>query len=212
MGAGMGRAGGWRLGLGLGLALAGRAPALDLGVDPGLQRAAHVRQTDEHWCWAASLEMALRCYGLQVPQREIVKRIYGAILGGARDHGGTNDDVAHALDTWTSDVQGRPFKATVKTWDGKPSPQVVRTELAAKRPIILRLDVDPGHPWMHRYHAVVLAGGECTVWPSGPQFYSLSILDPENYHPVKEGADGYMWSVRGYWTVNVSQPGPTPAP
>jgi hypothetical protein len=208
----MGRTRGWWLGLGLGLALAGRAQALALGVDPDLQRAAQVHQTDEHWCWAASLEMALRCHGLQVPQRDIVKRIYGAILGGARDHGGTNDDVVHALDGWTADVQGRPFKAVVQFWEGKPSEQVVRTELAAKRPIILRLNVDLSHPWLHRYHAVVLAGGECTLWPSGPQFYSLSILDPENYHPVKEGADAYMWSVQGYWTLGVSQPSAAQAP
>ena len=200
------RNGGWWLGLGLCLALAAYAPALELGVDPAVQRAAHVRQTDENWCWAASLEMAMRCHGLQVPQREIVKHIYGAILGGARDHKGTTQDVVHALDNWTADAQGRPFKAVVQDWQGKPSPQVLRTELAAKRPIILRLDVDPGHPWLHRYHAVVLAAGECTLWPSGPKFYSLSILDPEAFHPFKAGADEYMWSVRGYWTLNVTQP------
>jgi|GEM_PF-3106833 hypothetical protein len=206
MGAGMGRAGGWRLGLGLGLALAGRAPALDLGVDPGLQRAAHVRQTDEHWCWAASLEMALRCYGLQVPQREIVKRIYGAILGGARDHGGTNNDIVHALDTWTADERGRPFRAVVQAWKGQPSPQVLRMELTAKRPILLGLDVDPAHPWRHLYHAVVLAGGGCTLWPSGAKFYELNVLDPEGYGPAKVGADLYLSTVRMYWTLRITRP------
>jgi hypothetical protein len=203
----MGRTGGWWLGPALAVALVGRAPALDLGVDPGVQRAAHVRQTDENWCWAASLEMALRCYGLQVPQREIVRHIYGAILGGARDHKGSSEDIVHALDGWTADVKGRPFKAVIEAWQGKPPAQVMRTELAAKRPIILSLNVDPDHPWHHLYHAVVLAGGQCTLWPSGPQFYSLSILDPEAYGPFKAGADGYLWSVRGYWTLNVAQPG-----
>jgi hypothetical protein len=62
------------------------------------------------------------------------------------------------------------LEAVVRFREGVPGPGVLRSELAAGHPMLLGLDVG------YRRHAVVLAAGQCTIWPAGPKFYERSIL------------------------------------
>lgn len=47
------------------------------GLSPELMQRMDVRQQKSQWCWAAALAMVFARYGHQVPQEEIVERLYG---------------------------------------------------------------------------------------------------------------------------------------
>ena len=55
----------------------------EVGIDPLIASNAASAVGGQHlnqWCWAACIEMVFRCYGYIVPQADIVKQTWGAIV------------------------------------------------------------------------------------------------------------------------------------
>ena len=107
----------------------------------------HQLQQGTQWCWAASISMVLRRYGVDVPQAQIVD----THLGGLRDESITAEDLAGLLSREWRDGDGRRLQASaeaVPKWRaffGVAAPEVL-AELEQDRPVILGL----------QRHAVVL--------------------------------------------------------
>lgn len=95
-------------------------------------------QQASNWCWAASISMLLRRYGVEVPQRTIVQ----AHLGKMENVRITVDDMARLVDRRWTDAQGRSLVASVKPlpgWRmrlGVIAPEVLE-DLAQQKPVIL---------------------------------------------------------------------------
>jgi hypothetical protein len=98
----------------------------------------HQRQEASNWCWAASVSMLLRRYGVDVPQRDVV-----------REHLGKLENVPIAVDAMSrlvdrrwQDARGRSVVASVTpmpSWRmrlGVAAPEVL-AELEQERPVLL---------------------------------------------------------------------------
>jgi hypothetical protein len=98
-------------------------------------------QHQSEWCWAASLEMALRVEGHPISQKEIVVAAYGQPYNWPATSG-TIEDVANAL---TTDDNGNSINVVLNDiYDADPSAEIHHINGAFSRghPVLLGL---PGH-------------------------------------------------------------------
>jgi len=88
-------------------------------------------QQASQWCWAASISMVFRHYGLNVSQPEIVRQAWGDLVnlpGSARE-------IAASLNrTWTDD-KGDRWRVSSDTF--RTEPGIAAQDLAANRPLII---------------------------------------------------------------------------
>ena len=191
-----------------GALLCARATALaadSIGLSPAEMARVHVVQRDSMWCWAASVEMLFKAYGLQVGQQHIVRRLYGDSLGGqVRNHGGSVQDVTRALQGGDVDEQGRRYWAMGQFHQGAPTARILQWELAAKHPILVICSLDAGNEWRHITHAMVMVGGDTGAGPDGDSmFQRLTVLDPASRDAVSLPATPLLRRILCYWTVKV---------
>lgn len=173
--------------LALGLAAASAqtscAPAAEAGVErcvSGLSAATLSRmfepQEASNWCWAASLAMILRRYGVDVPQEQIVRTAFGAPANQRASAAGLSDLVRRS---WR-DADGNMLAAVaqpIAPWHrglGVEAPEVIQ-------------DLDQGKPLLMgaQQHAMVLVqvtyerrvdGNALT--PAGVRMLRALVLDP----------------------------------
>ncbi|MBK6005281.1 hypothetical protein JJB11_04180 [Ramlibacter ginsenosidimutans] len=128
------------------------------------------------WCWAASIAMILRRYGLDVPQDEVVRTAFGL----AANERASMQAVAALLNRGWNDAQGRAVVISSRPlppWRrsfGLAAPEVL-DELAQGRPLLLAA----------QQHAMVLIqviyerrvdGEPLTV--AGVRMVQALVLDP----------------------------------
>lgn len=88
-------------------------------------------QQASQWCWAASISMVFRHYGLNISQPEIVRQAWGGIV----DLPGTAQEIAASLNrTWT-DANGDKWRVSSDTY--RTEPAVAAQDLVANRPLII---------------------------------------------------------------------------
>jgi hypothetical protein len=145
---------GWRAALGIAL-LAGAAGTALAGTtcgpsgEPGIERCVSGLPADalmrmqqpqraSNWCWAASISMVLRRYGVQVPQAEVVR----AHFGSPENVGAGAPVIAGLLNRQWRDEAGRSLSASaapVPHWRrhlGLVAPEVL-ADLDEDRPLLL---------------------------------------------------------------------------
>jgi hypothetical protein len=135
-------------------------------------------QRASQWCWAASISMVLRNYGVIVPQEQIVREHYGA----AADLPVPGDIITGLLNRTWRDRTGR---AVTMTADVQPAAQAhlsapeVLDDLDDERPLVLVL---PRHAVVLvqlEYERTVNEGGS-----SGPtRLLGGIVLDPRAQAP-----------------------------
>ncbi|WBY01779.1 papain-like cysteine protease family protein [Ramlibacter tataouinensis] len=127
-------------------------------------------QRASQWCWAASISMVLRAWGVDVPQEQIVRQHYGA----AADLGVEGPVIDELLSRTWHDRLGRSVSVSA----GALPPSASRMTLAAPE-IVDDLDNERPAVLVLPRHAVVLvqleyersASGEVTV-------LDAQVLDP----------------------------------
>ena len=159
------------------------APASQPGIErcvSGLSAAALTRifqpQQESNWCWAASVTMILRRYGVAVPQDEVVR----AALGVPENQRASARAIASLLNRAWHDASGNAVAASAQMlapWrqaQGVSAPEVI-DDLVQGRPLLLGA----------QQHAMVLVqvtyerridGNALT--PAGVRLLRALVLDP----------------------------------
>ena len=163
-------------------------------------------QRNSYWCWAASIQMVLNFNGVDITQEQIVARSYGRDpYGQLPNWAGSFDIITRNLNNRSVDNSGREYIVTSAFGMGVPSVQVLLSELAKGRPIIIayRGSITGGH-------AVVITGASYVSTPNGSQVLSIIVRDPDPSPQVQasngrlEYQAGWLASrMQAYWLVRV---------
>jgi hypothetical protein len=158
-------------------------------------------QSQDMWCWAASVQTILNSYGIPIDQDQIVARVYGSPI----NEPGTDAAISASLNGWGLDSRGRRVVVQCRVAPGPPSLAVLVRELAQRHPILVTFN--PGLPMGH---AVVITRishiGRCITslvfrdpWPTDENRANrgrVEIFGPELAQ--------FLSCVRSHWLVYVS--------
>lgn len=163
-------------------------------------------QENVQWCWAASIQMVLNYYGLQVNQDQVVEKSY------PRDENGnlpnwpaTYELITNNLNRWVIPYGGTLHHVRSEMGEGAPSPSDLVEELSNGRPVILAFETNH-----HSTHAIVVTGCMYKESNQGPLVRNIFARDPWpdkknvnsvglNQYPARSLAD----LVRAYWFIEV---------
>lgn len=164
------------------------------------------KQDKPQWCWAASIQMVMNYYGVDISQWDIVYRTYGTDpYGRLPDWSGSIGAISANLNNWNIDKSGRSY-AVRSIWKyGSPQPTEFLSELISGRPIILGYKSGYGSG-----HAVVVTGASFISTKMGPIIQSVTVRDPwpsrqniiNNGKVVYSGAE-FAGLMEAYWYIRV---------
>jgi hypothetical protein len=159
-------------------------------------------QKQEMWCWAASIEMLLRYYGVHQTQEQIVTRVYGQPF----NEPGTDEAISASLNGWGVTQEGRRYVVESRVISGTPAPHAIFRELSNGRPMLLTFS-----PGLSVGHAVVLTGASAMHRQIVSLVYRDPAPSPENFRKHGrvelsfEELAAFLPSIRSYWIVSVRQ-------
>ncbi len=162
-------------------------------------------QENSQWCWAASIQMVFRYYGIGITQSQIVSRTYGT------DHWGNLPDwpaslqtIHNNLNNWSIDNNGHYYEVSAEMGTGMPSPAFLVEELSNGNPVILGYNTGQGG------HAVVITALSYIPTDYGPQVQSIIVRDPwpnyanlQNLGRIEYPAYNLAANIQAYWSVRV---------
>lgn len=131
-------------------------------------------QRNSQWCWAASIQMVLNYYGVDISQEQIVARTYGSDpYGNLPNWSGSFQAITVNLNNWGVDNSGRQYRVMASVNEGAPTPAILLKELSQGRPIIVgyRSGANSGH-------AVVITAAKFSPSKNGPFIHSVVVRDP----------------------------------
>lgn len=173
-----------------------------LGIPSDVFDFAAAAQEQEMWCWAASVQMLLKYYGIEQSQEQIVSRVYGHPF----NEPGTDEAISASLHGWGINADRRRFIVQSRVVAGPPAPHVLFRELSAHRPILLTFS-----PGFAVGHAVVVTAASAL----NRQIISLVYRDPAptpsnlSNHGRIELSYGDLASflplIRSHWLVSVRE-------
>jgi len=105
------------------------------------------RQKEDHWCWAACVQMVLHYQGVSVSQDEILKRSFGSII----NKGGNAYDIQRGANGWHTG--SHTIAASIGGYSSFSAESIIN-DLRDKYPIIVGLEM----PYQVDGHAYVLTG------------------------------------------------------
>jgi hypothetical protein len=126
-------------------------------------------QEAHEWCWAASTQMVLKWFGVEVTQEDVVHRIKGRVV----DQAASAKDIMTALNTVAQRRSGNRAVIHAASVSGPPHPQVIINQLSQQVPMLFTIDTGPNSG-----HVVVLTGARYYETEDGPHISSLIIRDP----------------------------------
>ena len=163
-------------------------------------------QEKSQWCWAASIEMVLNYYGVDIAQKQIVARTYGRDpFGQLPNWTGSIQTIHRNLNNWGIDNFGYPYTVMAQMGNGAPSPTVLINELSNGRPVIIGYRTGPNSG-----HAVVVTAVSYVPTASGPYIQTITVRDPWpsreniiNKGRVVHNAAALANKIQAYWYVRV---------
>lgn len=185
---------GWLGGTGFASAATTCEPTAQAGVErcvtglPSATAAAMSQnQRASQWCWAASISMVLRAWGVEVPQEQIVRQHFGA----AADLPAQGEDIVRLLNRTWRDRAGRAVSVAadpLPPWRvrmGLAAPEVLQ-DLDEERPAVLVLP-------RHAVVLVQLTYERATGDPASEvRLLDATVLDPARpqvLRSLRPGAD-----------------------
>jgi len=159
------------------------------------------------WCWAASIQMVLNYYGVDITQAQIVERTFGRLpWGGLPNQAGDPRVITDNLNNWSIDNRGRPYIVRCILGQGAPNANILIRELSQQRPVIVGYTSGP-----QSAHAVVITAVSYINSPRGPIIQTIVVRDPwpSPEHIRSMGRVEYPGAVlanrmQHYWYVNVT--------
>jgi hypothetical protein len=162
-------------------------------------------QQKPKWCWAASIQMLLNYYQVDIDQKQIVERTYGVNeQGESPDYPASIETVQFNLNHTGFDKKGRRYIVTAKSDFGPPIPQLLIDELSQKRPVVIGYQANFGG------HIVLITAVSYYETPRGPLIRSIVVRDPmpelnNVYHQgrIEYEANTLASRIQVYWFVRV---------
>jgi len=162
-------------------------------------------QENSQWCWAASIQMVFRYYGLNITQSQIVSRTYGTDNWGNLPNWPASLQTIHNnLNNWSVDNNGQYYEVSAEMGQGSPSPTFLVEELTNGRPVILGYNTGQGG------HAVVVTALSYYPTAYGPQVQSIIVRDPwpsysnlQNLGRIEYPAYNLAANTQAYWSVRI---------
>lgn len=177
-----------------------------VGIESSLMDFVAAKQQGLNWCWAASIQMVLNYYGVDITQEEIVERTYGIDRSGYLPDLPANYNTVHLnLNSWDIDNNGVRYKVSSNIGSGPPNPNILIKELKARRPVVL------GY-WSGRTsnHLVVITAVKFRIENIKPIIEKIVVRDPSPENIRRRGRkawEGYNLEQRmkKYWQVRVTK-------
>jgi len=126
-------------------------------------------QEAHEWCWAASTQMILKWFDIDVQQADVVRRIKGKIV----DQSASERDITAALNGAARQRSGHKAVIHAASVTGPPHPLVIIKQLSLRIPMLLTINTGP-----HSGHVVVLTAASYHQTSDGPHIDSLIVRDP----------------------------------
>lgn len=140
-------------------------------------------QRNSNWCWAASIQMILNYYGVNITQEQIVEKSYGKSANGTLPNWtGSFNVITNNLNKWSSDNDGDEYKVAATLSYGAPTPAYLIQELSAQRPVLIGYQTSASGG-----HAVVITACSYTQSTNGPIVQSIVVRDP---WPTQQNTNG----------------------
>ena len=152
------------------------AEALEAGIETSRMNYSYSEQHSSQWCWAASIQMVMDFYGIELDQEGIVQRTYGCDpYGRLPNWAGSFQAITANLNGMMVDKNGQPYvTAAIMCTDARVIPQLIVGELSKGQPVILGYSSGPGSG-----HAVVCTG--CSYYGYGPNLTITRIIVRDPY-------------------------------
>lgn len=166
-------------------------------------------QEKAHWCWAASIQMVLNYYDIDITQQQIVKRTYGNdMFGDLPDWAASIETIHSNLNNWSVDNKGKTYIVNAQYGNGAPEPFFLIEELSNQRPVIIGYQSEFGG------HAVVVTALSYYESALGPVVRSIIVRDPlpGNCEAGKKGrieyeASSFANRIIAHWFIRVFDTG-----
>lgn len=164
-------------------------------------------QQNSQWCWAASIQMVLNGYGVNITQSQIVQRTYGTDdYGNLPNWPGTFQAIHNNLNNWSFDNSGRPYRVSAAIGMGAPTPSILVNELLAGKPLIVGYKSSSNSG-----HAVVVTAVSYYGTPNNPNIQSIVVRDPwpseiniRNRGRVEYPANALANNMMAHWFIRVN--------
>jgi ABC-type bacteriocin/lantibiotic exporter with double-glycine peptidase domain len=162
-------------------------------------------QEKPQWCWAASIQMILNYYNIDIDQEQIVKRTYGSSYNGELQDRTANIETIHLnLNHIGVDRKGTRYIVNAKVGYGAPTPALLIEELSQKHPVLIGYKANFGG------HVVVITAVSYYETNRGPVIQTIIVRDsnPEFNDRFCNGRVEYEAAtlasrIEAYWFVRV---------
>ncbi|MFA7326307.1 MAG: papain-like cysteine protease family protein [Candidatus Kapaibacterium sp.] len=182
------------------------AQQITVGVPSGVVNFYSAKQNSSQWCWAASIQMVLTGYGVNISQEQIVYRTYGTDdYGNLPNWGGSLESIHYNLNNWGIDSYGYAYTVQALMGRGAPTPATLIEQLINQRPVIIAYKTGPNSG-----HAVVVTAVSYYLSQIGPIITNIIVRDPwpseenkRNLGRVVHSGQILADKIEAYWFINV---------
>lgn len=176
-----------------------------VGIPSASMNFAASQQRNSQWCWAASIQMVLNYYQINIVQEQIVARTFGTDpYGQLPNWAGSLEVITENLNNWDIDNNGRAYTVTASLGVGVPAPNDLLQELYDGHPIIV------AYHGASSKHAVVITGAGFIATQNGPSVQTIIVRDPfptpqtiASQGRIEYPAFQFMQRVDNYWFIRV---------
>lgn len=165
------------------------------------------RQLRKNWCWAASIKMVLKYYGVAITQKQIVERTYGTDKFGRLPNWAASYKIIHRnLNNWDIDNDDNKYSVTAKIRFGRPNHIWLINEINAQRPVIVAYNTGATTG-----HAVVITGLSFVFKKPTPTVIKIAVRNPwpSKQNIASKGRKTYSGvfanKIDAFWSIRVSE-------
>lgn len=148
-------------------------------------------QSTPVWCWAATIEMALKSQGVNWTQHDIVNRVKGF----PKNETATAGEMTAFLNSWNFDYDGSPWRSQARHYSGVLPANVLIREVSRQRPVIVTYRTGPVSE-----HAVVVYG---VLKPPNKKIHTIYYFDPYTGQKGALPPEQFAKSVTNSWAIKV---------
>ena len=175
---------------------------LYFGIDIDKIKSIYTSQENASWCWAASIQVVLKYYGVDVSQKDIVSKIFSRYDNNKID---MSLDNATITDLLNNKIKELDICATINSFAN--SKNKILCELHQNRPVLLSYLLNENIA-----HIVVVFGMVC----NNNEIIQINFLDPDDEKKEKFGICKFVGQnevdnffnpnfFNAFWTIKIKE-------